>query len=127
MRTLVEILRVAQRSLLNPALPPGERQALLRDLHTRIPAPALTHYLQLIDRKRPAVALVSHGVCSECHLRVASGLVATLEQPKDMPLCENCGCYLLLSPEDFAAAAARRAPKATAPRPPVRRRSVALA
>lgn len=58
------------------------------------------HFLRLLAAGRKGVGLVRHGVCSACHLRVADATVANLRQSADLPLCENCGAYLLLDAEE---------------------------
>lgn len=100
MRTLLETLQAAQQKLRSPAATDADRQSTLEDLRARIPAPVLAHFLRLVSQGRKAVALVQHGVCSGCHLRIPSGVAAALARPDDLHLCENCGAYLLLSPSE---------------------------
>jgi len=127
MRTLVENLFAAQKTLLqHPAASP-EHRALLEDLRQRIPAPVLAHFLRIVGQGSKGVALVRHGVCGECHLRVASGVAAALIRPTDLHLCENCGRYLLLAPEEMPAVVARPIPVVAAVRKPRKQRETALA
>ena len=118
MRILVESLYAAQQKLLSLPSAAEERQTVLEQLRAHIPAPVLAHFLRLLSQSRKAVALVNHGVCSSCHLRVPSGLVATLAQPNDLHLCENCGCYLLLPASELATRAPRPVPTARRARKP---------
>lgn len=83
----------------------------------------LSHFLRPLGRNRPSVAYVRHGVCGECHLRVASGIVAALAHPQDIYLCDNCGCYLLLAPDEFAAFHPAEPPAVEASAPTRRRRA----
>lgn len=104
MKTIVETLFAAQTALKQHPLPSPERQAILQNLRTHVPAPLLAHFLRLVERGRPGVTLARHGVCSGCHLRLASGMAAALTNQQDVHLCENCGTYLLLAPEERAVA-----------------------
>ena len=36
-------------------------------------------------------------------MRQPVGTVASLKQPSDLYVCEHCGCYLLLAPDDVVA------------------------
>lgn len=111
MRTLVETLFTAQQKLrTTPAL--ADRQEQFEHLRADIPAPILAHFLRLIEQGRKAVALVQHGVCSSCHLRIPSGIAAALARPNDLHLCENCGAYLLLPASEQPHAAPRAHPVA---------------
>lgn len=104
MKNVVETLYAAQAKLRQHPLPSPERQAILLQLQAHVPAPLLAHFLRLVERGRPGVTVVRHGVCNGCHLRVASGITAALTRPKDVHLCDNCGSYLLLAPEEMALA-----------------------
>jgi len=112
MRTLLETLHAAQQKLRSPSATDADRQALLEDLRVQIPAPVLAHFLRLFSQGRKAVAIVNHGVCSNCHLRIPSGVAAALARPDDLHLCENCSSYLLLSPSEQPAAVVRPKPLA---------------
>lgn len=64
------------------------------ELRKRIPAQILQHYDRLRARGKKGVALVRHGVCSQCHMQVAVGLLAMLLRQDNLYRCENCGAYL---------------------------------
>ena len=102
MRTLVETLFAAQGTLLRQSPNSPSCRATLQTLQQRVPAPILAHFLRLVAQQRKGVAEVRHGVCSECHLRIPSSVVAALQKPKELSLCENCGCYLLLDSAELA-------------------------
>ncbi len=101
MKELLQTLSDAQIALrrFQPGTP--EREAVLENLRAKVPAPVLAHYLRLVSQGRNGVSVVRHGVCSGCHLRVAAGVVASLMKPTDLHVCENCGSYLVLAPEDL--------------------------
>lgn len=110
-----------------------ERENEIRLLREEIPAQLLGHFDRLIKQRGAAVAMVRHGVCGECHLRIPRGTLAGLALPKDLHLCDNCGCYLLLAENEappslvIAAAALADEIAAAAPRPSRRRaRSVGV-
>jgi predicted nucleic acid-binding Zn-ribbon protein len=120
MRTLVENLLAAQKALRAPS--PAEKDALLLRLQKSTPASVLAHFLRLISQGRNGVTVVRHGVCSGCHLKVPSSVVAALSKPTDLHLCENCGSYLLLAPEEMPSDAPPTVPTACAVRRERRRR-----
>ncbi len=88
----------------------------LRAHRQKIPDPILGHFDRLRARGKKGVALVRNGVCSECHMRLATGSLATLRQGSDIQLCATCGRYLYLPPEVAASPAEEPAAK------PVRRK-----
>ncbi len=53
----------------------------------------------MVERGQPGVALVHHGVCSACHIRVPLATQATLARSQNLHLCESCAAYLLLAEE----------------------------
>lgn len=69
-------------------------QRLRKKIHPQI----LIHYDRLRARGKKGVALVRNGVCTECHMRLASGTYATLLRVEDIMICDNCGRYLHLDP-----------------------------
>ena len=118
MRVLVEMLFAAQETLRRQAPGSAEHRLALQRLRQEMPAPMLAHFLRFVAEGRRGVAQVRHGVCSECHLRVASGVVAALVKPKDVHMCENCGCYLLLDLTEMPNAPVRLTPTAAVVRKP---------
>jgi hypothetical protein len=64
------------------------------DLRKKIPSQVLQHYDRLRARGKKGVALVRHGVCAQCHMQVAVGLLASLRRQDNLYRCENCGSYL---------------------------------
>lgn len=127
MRTIVENLYALQQLQLQSAPVSAERDAQIKVLREKIPAQVLGHFDRLIAQGRKGVALVRDGVCRECHIRVPSGTAASLVQPKDLYLCDNCGRYLLLPLEEIAAPAAKPAAPLPAPVRKTRKKPVAVA
>lgn len=105
MNPYIQDLFVLQQLVLqkDPATP--ERQAAIRQLRARVPEPIRAHCERLLARGRKGVALVNHGVCCECHIRIPSGILAGMASPNDdqIHLCESCGCYLRPDPAESPA------------------------
>lgn len=116
MRTTIEHLLALQKLVLPSASSAPERQARIDELRKLVPPPVLTHFDRMVSHGRKGVALVRHGVCSECHIRVPVGTLASLVAPNDVYLCDICGCYLLLPLEEVPAAT-----NPSKPRPVARR------
>jgi len=68
--------------------------AEIKKLRQRIPAQVLTHYDRLRARGKQGATFVRHGVCGQCHMQLAIGLMASLHRRSDMHCCQNCGAYL---------------------------------
>lgn len=100
MKTFLLELLAAQSTLLQQAPASPLRRSVLVHLAEIVPPPVLAHFLRLVERGRTGVAVVRHGVCSGCHLRLPSGQVAALVKSEELHLCENCGSYLLLPPDE---------------------------
>jgi predicted nucleic acid-binding Zn-ribbon protein len=126
MSTTMETLYELQGRLLQKKAATATREAGIRELREKVPPPILAHFDRLIAQGRKGVALVRGGVCGACHLRVSAATAASLVRPDDIFLCENCGCYLMLSPEESLAAERPAAP-AKAPGRPARKKPVVTA
>ena len=75
-------------------------QSLELAFRAKVPKPVLDHYDRLIASGKTGVAFVRHGVCGGCHLRLCSGTAAGLARHDDIYICDNCGRYLYMAPED---------------------------
>ena len=100
MNTIIQSLLALQELLRQrrPATP--EQKAAAELLRERIPTPILAHFDRLIAGGRNGVSLVRNVVCAGCHMRVPIGTAASLANPIDVHLCENCGSYLSLAPAE---------------------------
>ena len=78
-----------------------QQRLLVQQLRATVPVPVLAHFDRMASWGRKGVALVRHGVCCECHMRVPTATVASLISPHDLYLCESCSCYLLLPTEEI--------------------------
>lgn len=112
MKELIQTLYSAQTTLMRfPNSAPEYLQALTR-LQQNVPGPVLAHYLRLVERGSKGVAPVRKGVCSSCHMRIPSGHEGALRRTDDLVLCETCGAYLFIPPEELRPAVTPAKPKA---------------
>lgn len=102
MRSIVQVMLNAQRTLLRASATAPEHQALLADLRQQVHDPVLAHYLRRVEQGSKGVAEVRNGICSGCHMRLPSGVLGALMKPHDLLLCETCGAYLYLPDEEVA-------------------------
>lgn len=73
-----------------------------KQLREQEPAAILAHDDELMASGGKGVAIAFNGVCGECYLTIPGGKLLDLFAGKDLPLCDNCGCYLYLPPEATA-------------------------
>lgn len=100
MRAYIEKLYQAQGKLRQCSPDSPEWCAIAESLPKSVPPPILAHFLRLAEYGGRGVALVRHGVCSECHIHVPAAVLAALAQPKGVHICDYCGCYLLLPADE---------------------------
>lgn len=103
MNPTIETLAALQE-LTNRASKPAttEQQATISQLRAKVPVPVLIYFDRKVTRGHKAIAQVRNGVCMSCHLRIPVGTVASLVSSPNMVTCENCGSYLMLSPDEGA-------------------------
>lgn len=88
------------------------------ELRKKIPAQVLQHSDRLRARGKKWIAHVRNGVCSQCHMRVAVGLLASLRRRDNLYRCETCGAYLYLVEEPQLEAPPRNTKPGRRGRPP---------
>ena len=115
MRTNLEQLLEMQSLQFGPLARPAEVPARLAALKDSVPAALFAHYERMTSRGRKCVAIARGGVCSECHLLIATGTLANLGKDGMLHTCDNCGRYLYLPKQSTPAPAPT---PADAPRPP---------
>ena len=71
----------------------------ISEVRQKIPARELVRYDRLRSRGKKGVALVRNGVCTGCHIAMPSAKINALILSKNVLTCDNCGCFLYLSPE----------------------------
>ena len=100
MKNPIELLAYLQAFKLGPVSAKKESQKTITNLRETIPATILGHYDRLMQRGKKGVAIVRNGVCSGCHMRLASGIIGELLRGEDVVLCDSCARYLHI-PVDF--------------------------
>lgn len=107
-RDVMESLLALQTWQTKSRVSAAEKEAAIRALREKVPPQVLAHFDRFQLREKKGVAIVRNGVCSECHMRLAIGVLATLMHGDDIQLCGSCGRYLYL-PEDARLAVAHPA------------------
>jgi hypothetical protein len=102
--SLIQDLFALQRAHDSGVTATAGGQSPYDQLRTRVPEPVLTHFDRLVSHGRKGIAVVRGGVCGGCHIRVPVGTELILARAQDLRLCENCGAYLMLDPENTPAA-----------------------
>jgi predicted nucleic acid-binding Zn-ribbon protein len=112
------MIKIMQHLLALQALELGTKpltlaqEAQIVKLREQVPLAILTHFTRLIARGKKGVAITRAGVCSECHLRVTPGTLASLAYTTEIHYCDNCGRYLYLPENGPLGPAASPPPKA---------------
>lgn len=109
---VLEILLQLQDLELGPRADSPATRREAEALRRQVPVPILGHYDRLVTRGKKAVALVRHGVCTGCQMKLPSGLYAKLLRQDDVCVCDNCARYLVPAPETPPSAEAPAAPAA---------------
>lgn len=97
---VIERLYELQELELGGAKDSPEARQKIESIRKETPEPIMGHYDRLLARGKRAVAMVRHGVCTGCRIKLPSGSYAALLRDDDISMCENCGRYLMLSPEE---------------------------
>lgn len=93
-------------------------EAEIAKLREVVPPPILGHYDRLVARGKKGVALIRNQTCTGCYMRQPIGKINILMRGEDIQLCDSCGRYLYLAPEEPAAAQPAATPAAKpAPKP----------
>ena len=115
MKNLMENLVALQNLQFQTGRRPPEAEQRIEALRKKVSEPLLTRFDRLLARGRKAVAVVHNGVCGECHLKLAVGIVGALAFGEEIQYCDNCG-RSLYPPEDKPLfATARPVPVKTKP------------
>lgn len=65
-------------------------------LRAQIPDSLLNTFDRFAAREKKAVSIVHRGVCSECHISIAVGILGSLAFGQGVQQCGNCGRFLYL-------------------------------
>ncbi len=98
MKIIEQLFELQELELGSQADTPSARREI-ESLRCQVPVTILGHFDRLVSRGKKAVALVRHGVCSGCQMKLPSGLYAKLLRDDDICVCDNCARYLMLVPE----------------------------
>lgn len=101
MKHIVEKLFELQTLLLAKPADGSVEAAKARYLRGEAPAGLLGYFDRRLARGRRAVAVVRHGVCNECHMRLPTAVAAGLANTGQLVICEICGCYLMMAPDEL--------------------------
>ena len=99
MINVTDNLLALQELQLKPSKSALNRLEQIKALRSEIPESLLRIFDRFMARKRKPVAVVRNGVCSECHLQVAVGILGSLAFGQAVQQCGNCARFLYL-PED---------------------------
>ena len=99
MKNVIELLLNLQNLEMGPATASPHKDTEIARLRQEIPAQIMGHYDRLRARDKKGVSVVRNGVCSECHMRLASGIYAEVVRAEDILICDSCGRYLVLTKE----------------------------
>jgi len=122
---VIERLFDLQGLEMGPKAHSPETRRLAEAIRKELPEQILAHYDRLRARDKKGVALVRHGVCTGCQMKLASGIYAHLLRDEDIAMCDTCARYLLLAPDETAPGAglpAADAPRPAGPKPPPKAR-----
>jgi predicted nucleic acid-binding Zn-ribbon protein len=77
-----------------------EVNAQIGSLRAQIPERLLHQHDSLRHRGKRSIAEIRNGVCSGCHMQLATGLLPAVRRGNALLNCENCGRLLYLAPEN---------------------------
>lgn len=113
--TIEKLLALQEIQFQNPKSVPKHSEQL-EALRSGIPESFLRTFDRFIARKKQSVAIVRHGICGECHLQIAVGVLGALAFGQSVQQCGNCGRFLYL-PEDEPVYAPEKTPRTKASQP----------
>jgi predicted nucleic acid-binding Zn-ribbon protein len=99
MKNVIEILySLQQLELGGESDTPGTAEEISK-LRKEVPSQIMGHYDRLRARGKKGVSIVRNSVCTECHMKLATGINAELIRAEDILICDSCGRYLLAAKE----------------------------
>ena len=84
----------------------GALEREIDSLRAQVAAPHLARHDRLRAQGKRSVAECRSGVCSGCHMRVATGQVPEILRHETVQTCEHCGRFLYVSEKQPAPAPA---------------------
>jgi predicted nucleic acid-binding Zn-ribbon protein len=109
---LLELVRLDMQ-LRSTGKETAERRQVEEAIHSvraKLPEPILGHFDRQKSRGKLGIAAVRGGVCGACHLKMPIGHVAELRHKlqDDLALCDNCGTYIYLPPDEMVVSTMHR-------------------
>jgi predicted nucleic acid-binding Zn-ribbon protein len=96
MNSVVGNLLALQKLVLQHKNQSVEQKKEIDSLRKNVPESVLIQFDHWMARGRKAVAVVSNGVCGECHLGLTVGIMGALAFGEAVQRCGNCGRFLYL-------------------------------
>lgn len=78
----------------------ADDEALIESLRANISTSILVNHDRMRTRGKSSIAAVRHGVCSGCHMGLATGNFYALKRGDEIRRCGNCGRYLYVVDEE---------------------------
>ena len=122
MKNVMEKLLALQSLQLQSDNLSSDRAQQIEVLRNELPESVLDKFDRWMVRRKKAVAVLHNGVCCECHISVASGVIGALVFGDEVQHCGNCGRFLYLPADEPVFS-----PKPGAEAKPARRRQKAPA
>lgn len=97
---MVDNLLALQELELHSRVRAPEIDQQINTLRKHLPESMLGNFDRWIKRQKKAVATVRDGVCRECHIRIAVGVLADLAMGDKIEHCGNCGRILYLPSDE---------------------------
>ncbi len=96
MNNLTENLMALQNLHSNSTGAVPNLEQRLESLRAQIPGSLLNTFDSFAARDKKAVSIVHRGICSECHISIAVGILGSLAFGQGVQQCGNCGRFLYL-------------------------------
>lgn len=100
MKKVMEKLLALQRLQLQSNNPSADVAQQIEALRSEVPESVLGKFDRWMARRKKAVAAARNGVCCECHIGLARGVLGALAFGDEVQHCGNCGRFLYLPADE---------------------------